>query len=163
MAIQAQPGDLVKMVKPHTHTHTHSHPQNYVLQPPEEIADRMREIDALATAGEKWAKQDKHPWELFTICLHNTFLAVLRARKMREDEMGALFCAKNRRTPRDLCPRHQLQLPQQPAGRAAPPVLRQLPREWTWGTDLLPVTLEWISELRWLDKPPPADRKPRAQ
>ena len=25
MAIQAQPGDLVKMVKPHIHTHTHTH------------------------------------------------------------------------------------------------------------------------------------------
>ena len=64
--------------------------------------------------------------------------------------MGVLFCANNKKTPRDSYPWHQLQLPQQPIGRAALPVLGRLPREWTWGTDLLPVMLEWISELRWL-------------
>ena len=29
--IRAQPGDLVKMVQPHTHTHTHTHKGGNVL------------------------------------------------------------------------------------------------------------------------------------
>ena len=51
--------------------------------PQEEIAERMREIDALVVVGEKWAEQGKHPWALFAICLHSVFLAVLWARKVR--------------------------------------------------------------------------------
>ena len=54
----------------------------------EDIDAKMKEIDAVAMAGEKWAEHDKHPWELFAICLHNMFLALLRACKVKEDEIG---------------------------------------------------------------------------
>ena len=46
-------------------------------------------------------KQDKHPWELFTVYLHNAFLALLRTWRVMEDEMGVLFDAKQRSMPRD--------------------------------------------------------------
>ena len=41
-------------------------------------------------------------------------------------------------------------------------MLGPLPREWRWGPDLLPMVLNWLSELQWLDLPPAEERQPRA-
>ena len=54
------------------------------------------------------AEHEQHPWELFTVCLHNIFLAVPRTRKVRDDEIGVLFDAKHGRTPKNSYPWHQL-------------------------------------------------------
>ena len=68
-------------------------------------------------------------------------LAVLQANRVREDEMGLLFTTKDRKEPSDSYPWYQWQLPHLPLRRTAPPVLGRPPREWTWDTYILPVTL----------------------
>ena len=42
------------------------------------------------------------------------------------------------------------------------PVIGQLPKEWKWGPDLLPMVLWWHAELEWLKMPPAHDHIPRA-
>ena len=51
-------------------------PRSWLLQPQEHIEDLMMEMDTLGAAGEKSAEQDKHPWEVFVMCLHNKFKPV---------------------------------------------------------------------------------------
>ena len=78
--------------------------RNWLLQPPEEMADGMRESDALnrmrvdcrpGSSRRKMSRAGQAPWELFTRYLHN---------KVGEDEMGVLFLAKSRKTPRNSYP-----------------------------------------------------------
>ena len=59
---------------PHTHTHTE-----------------------LALAGQQWAAEDNNPLEQFVQQLHAMFLAVLWARKEREEEENLLFPAERRK------------------------------------------------------------------
>ena len=40
-------------------------PQDWYLHPPEDLGERLCKLDELAAAGEKWAADEQHPWELF--------------------------------------------------------------------------------------------------
>ena len=134
--------------------------RSWPLQPPEEVADRPREIDALAAAGEKWAKQDNHPWKLFTICLHNMFLVVLRAHKVKEDEMCSSTPSTEKyprtRTPSTSCSCHNS--PQNGRRRQCWDDFEKL----VMGHGTVAGDTGMDLRMRWLDKPPPVDRQPRA-
>ena len=95
-------------------------------------------------------------------CLHGMFLAVLRARKMRDDESGLLFPVQASSGKRDTYPWFRLQFPQLRELPTDTPVIGQLPREWKWGPDLLPMVLQWQSRLMWLKLPPIHEHLPRA-
>ena len=90
------------------------------------------------------------------------FLAVLRAKKLKDDESGLLFPLPARHETRDTYPWHQLQLPRPRGIPPKLPVIGQLPREWKWGPDLLPMVLRWHAGLEWLKMPPAHERIPRA-
>ena len=103
----------------------------------------------MAEAGREWAAGDKYPYEIFVTSLHAMFLAVVRARKLKDDESRILFPVLAQHQKRDTYPWHQLQLPRL---HRIPPyilVIGQLPQEWKWGPDLLPTVLRWHAELKW--------------
>ena len=115
---------------------------------------KRKELQHLAEAGRQWAAGDKHPWETFMTNLHGMFLAVVRARKLKDDELGLPFPVSAQHEKRDTYPWHHFQLPRP---RGIPPeitVTGQLPREWKWGPDLLPMVLRWHAESEWLKMPP---------
>ena len=125
-------------------------PRSWLFLPEEELEPKRRELHQLAKAGRQWATGGKHPWEIFMTCLHGMFLAVLCARTVKDDEAGLLFLIQTRSDKRDTYPWHQFQLPQPRGIPPDIPVIGQLPREWKWGPDLLPLVLRWHSELEWL-------------
>ena len=51
----------------------------------------------LALMGHQWAADDENPLEQFVHKLHGMFLAVLRAKKEKEDEEGLLFPVERRK------------------------------------------------------------------
>ena len=93
---------------------------------------------------------------------HAMFLAVVRARKLKDDESGLLFPVSAYHEKRDTYPWHQLHLPLPRRIPPEIPVIGQLPREWKWGPDLLPMVLRWYAELEWLKMPPAHECIPRA-
>ena len=111
-----------------------------------------------------WRKRDVSglPGTIFVTSLHGMFLAVVRARKLKEDESGLLFPAPARHEKRDTYPWHQLQLPRPRGIPPKIPVIGQLPKEWKWGPNLLPMVLRWHAELEWLKMPPALEHIPRA-
>ena len=84
------------------------------------------------------------------------------ARNLKDDESGLLFPVSAQHEKRDTYPWHQLQLPRPRGIPPEIPVIGQLPREWKWGPDLLPMVLRWHAELEWLKMPPAHERIPRA-
>ena len=118
--------------------------------PEEEPEPKRRELRQLAEASRQWAAENKHPWEIFVTSLHIMFLAVLQARKQKDDESGLLFPVPAQNETRDTYPWHQLQLPRPRGIPPEIPIIGQLPREWKWGPDLLPMVLRWHAELEWI-------------
>ena len=137
-------------------------PRSWLLLPEEELEPKRRELQQLAQAGRRWAAGDKHPWEIFVTSLHSMFLAVLQARKLKDDESGLLFPVPAQNEKRDTYPWHHLQLPQPRGIPPKIPIIGQLPREWKWVPDLLPMVLRWHAELEWIKMPPAHERIPRA-
>ena len=137
-------------------------PRHWLQRPLEDVEDRLQEVDRLAEAGAKWAAQNTHPCQLFAMKLHEMFLSVLQERKGAEDEEGSLFPTDHPKEPRNTYPWHLLQLPQLRGVPMVPPVLGAMPREWQWGPDLLPMVIQWTTELQWLKMPPPRCRRPQA-
>ena len=82
-------------------------PRSWLFLPEEELERKSRELQQLAEAGRQRAAGDKHPWEIFVTNLHNMFLAVLRARKLKDDESGLLFPVLAPNKKRDTYPWHQ--------------------------------------------------------
>ena len=137
-------------------------PRSWLFLPEEELEPKRKELQQLAEAGRQWAAGDKDPWEIFVTNLHGMSLAVVRARKRKEDESGLLFPVSALHEKRDTYPWHQLQLPRP---HRIPPeilVIGQRPREWKWGPNLLPMVLRWHVALEWLKMPPAHKCVPRA-
>ena len=84
--------------------------------------------------------------------LHCMFLAVMRARKQRDEEESLLFPVEQRKAPKEQYPWHELQHPLLRPTKTCPPAVGQLPRDWKWGPDFQPAVLRWLSELQWLPK-----------
>ena len=61
--------------------------------------------------------------------LHAMFLAVVRTRKLKDDESRLLFPVSARHEKQDTYPWHQLQLPRPRRIPLEIPVIAQLPRE----------------------------------
>ena len=133
-------------------------PQSWLFVSEEELEPKRKELQQLAEVGHRWAAGDKHPWDIFMTNLHGMFLAVLRAKKLKDDESGLLFPVPAWHEIRDTYPWHQLQLSRPRGIPPEIPVIGQLPREWKWGPDLLPMVLRWHAELQWLKMPPAHER-----
>ena len=123
---------------------------------------KRRELQQLAEAGFQWAAGDKHPWEIFVTSLYSMFLVVLRAKKLKDAESRLLFPVPAHNENRNIYPWHQLQLPRPRGMPPEIPVIGQLPREWKWGPDLLPMVLRWHAKLEWIKMPPAYEHIPRA-
>ena len=59
----------------------------------------------------QWTAEDTNPLQQFAQKRHGMFLAVLRARKDKEDEVGLCVALERRKAPQDCYPWHRLQLP----------------------------------------------------
>ena len=102
--------------------------------------------------GHQWAHNDQNPLEQFVRQLQCMFLAVLRARKQKEEEECLLFPVEQRKAPQEQYPWHQLQPPFPRPCKMPLPEMGQLPRDWKWGPDFQPAMLMWLSELQWLPR-----------
>ena len=80
------------------------------------------------------------------------FLAVLRAKKQRDEEECLLFPVEQRKAPQEQYPWHQLQPPFPRPTKTQLPAMGQLPKDWKWGPDFQPAILRWLSELQWLPR-----------
>ena len=63
-----------------------------------------RDNTELALIRHQWAEDDEKPLEQFVHKLHGMFLAVLQAKKEKEDEAGLLFPVERRKTQHDRYP-----------------------------------------------------------
>ena len=100
----------------------------------------------------QWAHNDQNPPEQFVRHLHCMFLAVLRARKQRDEEECLLFPVEQRKAPQEQYAWHQPQPPFPRPYRTQLPAIGQLPRDWKWGPDFQPAILRWLLELQWLPR-----------
>ena len=71
----------------------------------------------------------------------------------KEEVLGLVFLAAQKRIQQDCYPWHQLQLPRPRQQPTEVPEHGPLPRDWRWGRDFQPAILSWLTELHWL----PAD------
>ena len=120
--------------------------------PDEDPDEASRQREELALAGHQWAHDDQNPLEQFVHQLHCMFLAVMRARKQRDEEESLLFPVEQRKAPQEQYPWHQLQPPLPRPTKTCLPAMGQLPRDWKWGPDFQPAVLRWLSELQWLPR-----------
>ena len=130
-------------------------PRRWLFLPDDELEPKRQELFRLAEAGRKWAAGDQHPWEIFMQCLHGMFLAVLRAKKMRDDESGLLFPVQTSNGKRDTYPWHHLQLPQlreSPTDRH--PGHQTAAKGMEMGAWSAAHSVYWQSRLIWLKLPP---------
>ena len=114
--------------------------------------EASRQREELALAGHQWAHDDHSPLELFVRQLHCMFLAVLQARKQRDEEECLLFPVERRKAPQEQYPWHQLQPPFPRPTKTQLPAMGHLPRDWKRGPDFQPSILRWLSELQWLPR-----------
>ena len=126
--------------------------RHWVPGPGEDPDEASRQREELALAGHQWAHDDQNPLEQFVHQLHCMFLAVLRARKQRDEEESLLFPVEQRKAPQEQYPWHQLQSPFPRPTKTCLPAMGQLPRDWKWGPDFQPAVLRWLSELQWLPR-----------
>ena len=126
--------------------------RHWVPGPDEDPDEVSRRREELALAGHQWAHDDQNPLEQFVHQLHCMFLAVMRARKQRDEEESLLFPVEQRKAPQEQYPWHQLQPPFPRPTKTCLPAMGQLPRDWKWGPDFQPAVLRWLSELQWLPR-----------
>ena len=126
--------------------------RHWVPGPDEDPDEASRQREELALAGHQWAHDDQNPLEQFVHQLHCMFLAVMRARKQRDEEESLLFPVEQRKAPQEQYPWHQLQPPLPRPTKTCLPAMGQLPRDWKWGPDFQPAVLRWLSELQWLPR-----------
>ena len=126
--------------------------RHWVPGPDEDPDEASRQREELAVAGHQWAHDDQNPLEQFVHQLHCMFLAVMRARKQRDEEESLLFPVEQRKAPQEQYPWHQLQSPFPQPTKTCLPAMGQLPRDWKWGPDFQPAVLRWLSELQWLPR-----------
>ena len=126
--------------------------RHWVPGPDEDPDEASRQREELALVGHQWAHDDQNPLEHFVHQLHCMFLAVMRARKQRDEEESLLFPAEQRNTPQEQYPWHQLNPFFPRPTKTGLPAVGQLPRDWKWGPDFQPAVLRWLSELQWLPR-----------
>ena len=126
--------------------------RHWVPEPDEDPDEAPRQREELALVGHQWAHDDQNPLEQFVHQLHCMFLAVMRARKQRDEEESLLFPVEQRKAPQEQYPWHQLQPPFPRPTKTCLPAMGQLPRDWKWGLDFQPAVLRWLSELQWLPR-----------
>ena len=126
--------------------------RHWVPEPGEDPLEASRQREELPLAGHQWAHDDQNPVERFVRQLHYMFLAVLRARKQREEEDCLLFPVEQRKAPQEQYPWHQLQPSFPRPCKTHLPEMGQLPRDWKWGPDFQPAILLWLSELQSLPR-----------
>ena len=73
--------------------------RHWVPEPGEDPDEACRQWAELALAGHQWAHDDQNPLEQFVHQLHCMFLAVLRAKMQREEEVCLLFPVEQRKAP----------------------------------------------------------------
>ena len=125
--------------------------RHWVPGPDEDPEEASRQREELALAGHQWAHDDQNPLEQFVHHLHCMFLAVMRARKQRDEEECLLFPVEQRKAPHEQYPWHH-QPPFPRPTKTHLPAMGQLPRDWKWGPDFQPAILRWLSELQWLPR-----------
>ena len=91
--------------------------------------------------GHQWAEDDENPLEQFVHKLHGMFLAVVWAKKEKEDKAGLLLLVERRKAQQDRYPWLQLQLLGPKAYLTHIPPIGPLPGDWKWGADFLPALL----------------------
>ena len=134
--------------------------QSWLFVPEEELVPKRRGLQTLTEKGRQWAAGDKHLWEIFVTSLHIMFVEVLRAKKLKNDDSGLLFPVPARNEKRDTYTWYQLQLPQPCTISLETSIIGQLPKEWKWRHDLLPMMLRWHAEFEWIKMPPAHERIP---
>ena len=73
--------------------------RHWAPEPGEDPLEASPQREELALAGHRWAHDDQNPLEQFVRQMHCMFLAVLRARKQRDEEECLLFPVEQRKAP----------------------------------------------------------------
>ena len=94
--------------------------RHWVPEPGEDSLEAFRQREELALAGHQWAHDDQNPLEQFVRQLHGMFLAVLRARRQREEEECPLIPPGARRGPQYRVAEEEDSAEPACNGRAAP-------------------------------------------